>query len=72
MNEAVVGTCGKRTRDHGLVHVVKQKVGPDTSRCRAQPFCQLRSASATRQAIDVEEGHGATFQTDPAARHEVG
>ena len=27
---------------------------------------------ATRQAINVEEGHGATFQTDPAARHEVG
>ena len=35
-------------------------------------LCRLRSASATRQAIDVEEGHGAAFQTDPAARHEVG
>ena len=27
----MVGTCGKRTRDHGLVHIVKQKVGPGTA-----------------------------------------
>ena len=50
MNEAVVGTCGKRTRDHGLVHIVKQKVGPGTSRCRAQPCvgCGQRARRARR------------------------
>ena len=35
-------------------------------------LCRLRSAGAARQAIDVEERHGATLQADPTARHEVG
>ena len=70
MNEAVVGTRVKRKGPRPRSR--QETKGWARHRAVSGPTRELRSAGAARQAIDVEEGDGATLQADPASRHEVG